>query len=128
MHGLERGCDCCRASTSSGGSTRKMSEAEGRDQTAPAEARSSYAKGRPPLKSFSCLHSQHQLSYPGPKMFTLKKSLLLLFFLGIVSLSLCEQARDADEEENGGEVTEKEVKRDYTIRTRLHQESSRKVL
>nr|ADP05925.1 odorranain-A-RA1 peptide precursor [Odorrana andersonii] len=32
-------------------------------------------------------------------MFTLKKSLLLLFFLGTISLSLCEQERDADEEE-----------------------------
>nr|E1AXF9.1 RecName: Full=Amolopin-p-MT1; Flags: Precursor [Amolops mantzorum]ADM34243.1 amolopin-p-MT1 antimicrobial peptide precursor [Amolops mantzorum] len=44
-------------------------------------------------------------------MFTLKKSLLLLFFLGTISLSLCEQERGADEEENGGEVTEEEVKR-----------------
>nr|C5H0C8.1 RecName: Full=Amolopin-P2; Flags: Precursor [Amolops loloensis]ACA09631.1 amolopin-p2 antimicrobial peptide precursor [Amolops loloensis] len=44
-------------------------------------------------------------------MFTLKKSLLLLFFLGTISLSLCEQERGADEEENGGEVTEQEVKR-----------------
>nr|A0SN42.1 RecName: Full=Brevinin-ALb; AltName: Full=Amolopin-1b; AltName: Full=Brevinin-1E-AL2; Flags: Precursor [Amolops loloensis]ABG72910.1 amolopin-1b antimicrobial peptide precursor [Amolops loloensis] len=32
-------------------------------------------------------------------MFTLKKSLLLLFFLGTINLSLCEQERDADEEE-----------------------------
>nr|AIU99897.1 palustrin-2HB1 [Pelophylax hubeiensis] len=39
-------------------------------------------------------------------MFTLRKSLLLLFFLGMVSLSLCEQERGADEDE----VTE-EVKR-----------------
>nr|AFR43680.1 esculentin-2BY precursor [Rana boylii] len=39
-------------------------------------------------------------------MFTLKKSLLLLFFLGTISLSLCEQERDADEEDG-----EKEVKR-----------------
>nr|AIU99944.1 torrentin-B-WY1 [Amolops wuyiensis] len=31
-------------------------------------------------------------------MFTLKKSLLLLFFLGMISLSLCEQERDANEE------------------------------
>nr|CDI30155.1 Ranakinestatin-PPF protein precursor [Pelophylax fukienensis] len=61
-------------------------------------------------------------------MFTLKKSLLLLFFLGIVSLSLCEEERDADEEENGEEVTKKEVKRDYTIRTRLHQGLSRKIV
>nr|ADP06040.1 odorranain-A-RA6 peptide precursor [Odorrana andersonii] len=39
-------------------------------------------------------------------MFTLKKSLLLLFFLGTISSSLCEQERDADEEEgseNGAE-------------------------
>nr|ABG76421.1 odorranain-A3 antimicrobial peptide precursor [Odorrana grahami]ACZ71292.1 odorranain-A-RA1 antimicrobial peptide precursor [Odorrana andersonii]ADP05907.1 odorranain-A-RA1 peptide precursor [Odorrana andersonii]ADP05908.1 odorranain-A-RA1 peptide precursor [Odorrana andersonii]ADP05909.1 odorranain-A-RA1 peptide precursor [Odorrana andersonii] len=39
-------------------------------------------------------------------MFTLKKPLLLLFFLGTISLSLCEQERDADEEEgseNGAE-------------------------
>nr|ACM67500.1 ranacyclin-LTb antimicrobial peptide [Hylarana latouchii]ADV36187.1 ranacyclin-SN1_2 [Sylvirana spinulosa] len=43
-------------------------------------------------------------------MFTLKKSLLLLFFLGTISLSLCEQERGADEED-GGEVTAEEVKR-----------------
>nr|ACM67499.1 ranacyclin-LTa antimicrobial peptide [Hylarana latouchii] len=43
-------------------------------------------------------------------MFTLKKSLLLLFFLGTITLSLCEQERGADEED-GGEVTEEEVKR-----------------
>nr|ABG76415.1 odorranain-A1 antimicrobial peptide precursor [Odorrana grahami] len=39
-------------------------------------------------------------------MFPLKKSLLLLFFLGTISLSFCEQERDADEEEgseNGAE-------------------------
>nr|AIU99954.1 ishikawain-7-EV1 [Odorrana exiliversabilis] len=41
-------------------------------------------------------------------MFTLKKSLLLLFFLGTISLSLCEEERDADEEEN--EVNEGEAK------------------
>nr|AIU99953.1 exiliversabilisin-1 [Odorrana exiliversabilis] len=45
-------------------------------------------------------------------MFTLKKSLLLLFFLGIISLSFCEQERDA-EEDDGGEVKEEEVKRAY---------------
>nr|AFX61506.1 antixoidant peptide precursor [Odorrana andersonii] len=33
-------------------------------------------------------------------MFTLKKTLSLLFFLGTISLSLCEEERDADEEEN----------------------------
>nr|CAP16528.1 Brevinin-2HS precursor [Odorrana schmackeri] len=41
-------------------------------------------------------------------MFTLKKTLLLLFFIGTISLSLCEQERDADEDE--GEALE-EVKR-----------------
>nr|ADP05817.1 lividin-12-RA peptide precursor [Odorrana andersonii] len=50
-------------------------------------------------------------------MFTLKKPLLLLFFLGIISLSLCEQERDANEErrdeneENGGEAKVEEIKR-----------------
>nr|ABG78788.1 amolopin-3a antimicrobial peptide precursor [Amolops loloensis]ADM34293.1 amolopin-3a antimicrobial peptide precursor [Amolops lifanensis] len=45
-------------------------------------------------------------------MFTLKKSLLLLFFLGTINLSLCEQERDADEEEeNGGEAKVEEIKR-----------------
>nr|ABG76541.1 odorranain-J1 antimicrobial peptide precursor [Odorrana grahami] len=34
-------------------------------------------------------------------MFTLKKPLLVLFFLGTISLSLCEQERAADEEDNG---------------------------
>nr|ADP06025.1 odorranain-A-RA1 peptide precursor [Odorrana andersonii] len=39
-------------------------------------------------------------------MFPMKKPLLLLFFLGPISLSLCDQERDADEEEgseNGAE-------------------------
>nr|ACA81707.1 lividin-15 precursor [Odorrana livida] len=45
-------------------------------------------------------------------MFTMKKSLLLLFFLGTISLSLCEQERDAGEdEENGGQVKEEKIKR-----------------
>nr|C5H0D4.1 RecName: Full=Esculentin-2-ALa; AltName: Full=Amolopin-9a; Flags: Precursor [Amolops loloensis]ACA09637.1 amolopin-9a antimicrobial peptide precursor [Amolops loloensis] len=39
-------------------------------------------------------------------MFTLKKSMLLLFFLGTISLSLCEEERNADEDDG-----EKEVKR-----------------
>nr|BAK93307.1 Palustrin-2ISc precursor protein [Odorrana ishikawae] len=42
-------------------------------------------------------------------MFTLKKSLLLLFFLGSISLSLCEEERSAEDE---GEVIE-EVKRGF---------------
>nr|CAJ80864.1 amurin-1 protein precursor [Rana amurensis] len=37
-------------------------------------------------------------------MFIMKKSLLLLFFLGTISLSLCEQERDADEDEVVEEV------------------------
>nr|BAK93308.1 Palustrin-2ISd precursor protein [Odorrana ishikawae] len=44
-------------------------------------------------------------------MFTLKKSLLLLFFLGTISLSLCEQERSADDDE--GEAIEQEVKRGF---------------
>nr|ADP06030.1 odorranain-A-RA1 peptide precursor [Odorrana andersonii] len=39
-------------------------------------------------------------------MFPMKKSLLLLFFFGTISLSFCEQKRDAEEEEgseNGAE-------------------------
>nr|Q1JS92.1 RecName: Full=Ranatuerin-2Va; Short=ranat2Va; AltName: Full=2VEa; Flags: Precursor [Odorrana versabilis]CAJ34605.1 ranatuerin 2Va precursor [Odorrana versabilis] len=43
-------------------------------------------------------------------MFTLKKSFLLLFFLGTITLSLCEQERGADEDD-GVEMTEEEVKR-----------------
>nr|AIU99949.1 brevinin-1EV1 [Odorrana exiliversabilis] len=31
-------------------------------------------------------------------MFTLKKSLLLLFFLGTINLSLCQEERNAEEE------------------------------
>nr|ABX58851.1 pleurain-B2 antimicrobial peptide precursor [Nidirana pleuraden] len=31
-------------------------------------------------------------------MFTLKKTLLLLFFLGTINLSLCEEERNAEEE------------------------------
>nr|ACM67505.1 esculentin-1LTa [Hylarana latouchii] len=32
-------------------------------------------------------------------MFTMKKSMLLIVLLGIISLSLCEQERNADEDE-----------------------------
>nr|ADV36214.1 temporin-TR2 antimicrobial peptide precursor [Amolops torrentis] len=42
-------------------------------------------------------------------MFTLKKSLLLLFFLGTINLSLCEQERDADEEERRDDPEERDV-------------------
>nr|AEZ52980.1 antimicrobial peptide precursor [Odorrana tiannanensis] len=46
-------------------------------------------------------------------MFTTKKSMLLLFFLGTISLSLCEQERNADEEERRDEEVAKveEIKR-----------------
>nr|AEZ52979.1 antimicrobial peptide precursor [Odorrana tiannanensis] len=40
-------------------------------------------------------------------MFTTKKSMLLLFFLGTISLSLCEQERNADEEERRDEEVAK---------------------
>nr|P82269.1 RecName: Full=Brevinin-2Tb; Flags: Precursor [Rana temporaria]CAB61445.1 brevinin 2Tb [Rana temporaria] len=39
-------------------------------------------------------------------MFTMKKSLLLFFFLGTISLSLCQEERNADEDD--GEMTEEE--------------------
>nr|BBA31472.1 preprojaponicin-1ULa [Rana ulma] len=42
-------------------------------------------------------------------MFTLKKSLLLLFFLGIINVSLCEEERDADEEERRDDPEERDV-------------------
>nr|ABX44925.1 nigroain-L antimicrobial peptide precursor [Hylarana nigrovittata] len=40
-------------------------------------------------------------------MFTMKKSLFLILFLGAIPLSMCEEERDADEED-GGEPTEQE--------------------
>nr|ADP05822.1 lividin-14-RA2 peptide precursor [Odorrana andersonii] len=43
-------------------------------------------------------------------MFTMKKSLLLLFVLGTINLSLCEQERGADEED-GGEAKLEDIKR-----------------
>nr|ABX44990.1 gaegurin-6-RN antimicrobial peptide precursor [Hylarana nigrovittata] len=36
-------------------------------------------------------------------MFTMKKSLLLLFFLGTINLSLCEEERNAEEEKRDGD-------------------------
>nr|UXN86880.1 temporin-PKE precusor [Pelophylax lessonae] len=36
-------------------------------------------------------------------MFTLKKSLLLLFFLATITLSLCQEERNAEEERRDGE-------------------------
>nr|ACA81697.1 lividin-7b precursor [Odorrana livida] len=45
-------------------------------------------------------------------MFTMKKSLLLLFFLGTISLSLCEQEGNAEEERRNEEVAKaEEIKR-----------------
>nr|AIU99888.1 kukunorisin-1 [Rana kukunoris] len=42
-------------------------------------------------------------------MFTLKKSLLLLFFLGTINLSLCEEERNADEEGRRDDPEERAV-------------------
>nr|ACR84080.1 ranatuerin-5Ca antimicrobial peptide precursor [Aquarana catesbeiana] len=42
-------------------------------------------------------------------MFTMKKSLLLLFFLGTINLSLCEEERDADQEERRDDPGERDV-------------------
>nr|AFR34247.1 antimicrobial peptide brevinin-1ZHb precursor [Rana zhenhaiensis] len=42
-------------------------------------------------------------------MLTLKKSLLLLFFLGTINLSLCEEERNADEEETRDDPEERDV-------------------
>nr|ABG76395.1 nigrosin-OG21 antimicrobial peptide precursor [Odorrana grahami] len=44
-------------------------------------------------------------------MFTLKKSLLVLFFLGTINLSLCQEERAADEEDNGEVAKMEEIKR-----------------
>nr|ADP05880.1 nigrosin-RA3 peptide precursor [Odorrana andersonii]ADP05881.1 nigrosin-RA3 peptide precursor [Odorrana andersonii]ADP05882.1 nigrosin-RA3 peptide precursor [Odorrana andersonii]ADP05883.1 nigrosin-RA3 peptide precursor [Odorrana andersonii]ADP05884.1 nigrosin-RA3 peptide precursor [Odorrana andersonii] len=45
-------------------------------------------------------------------MFTLKKSLLLLFFLGTISLSLCQDETNAEEERRDEEVAKmEEIKR-----------------
>nr|AEN14485.1 esculentin-2-b03 [Amolops sp. 'jingdongensis'] len=37
-------------------------------------------------------------------MFTMKKPMLVLFFLGTISLSLCEEERSADEDDGEEEV------------------------
>nr|AFP24869.1 preprochensinin-1CEa [Rana kukunoris] len=42
-------------------------------------------------------------------MFTLKKSLLLLFFIGVIKLSLCEEERSADEEKRRDDPDEMDV-------------------
>nr|Q2WCN5.1 RecName: Full=Pelophylaxin-4; Flags: Precursor [Pelophylax fukienensis]CAI99628.1 pelophylaxin-4 protein precursor [Pelophylax fukienensis] len=42
-------------------------------------------------------------------MLTLKKSMLLIFFLGTINFSLCEQERNADEEERRDEPEERDV-------------------
>nr|AIU99904.1 temporin-HB2 antimicrobial peptide precursor [Pelophylax hubeiensis] len=42
-------------------------------------------------------------------MFTSKKSLLLIFFLGTITSSLCEQERNADEEQRRDEPEERDV-------------------
>nr|AIU99876.1 daiyunin-2 [Amolops daiyunensis] len=47
-------------------------------------------------------------------MFTMKKPMLLLFFLGTINLSLCEQERNADEERR-----DDEDKRDVEVEKRF---------
>nr|AIU99936.1 brevinin-1WY4 [Amolops wuyiensis] len=47
-------------------------------------------------------------------MFTLKKSMLLLLFLGTINLSLCEQERNAEEERR-----DDEDKRDVEVEKRF---------
>nr|CAM35557.1 nigrocin-2S precursor [Odorrana schmackeri] len=45
-------------------------------------------------------------------MFTLKKSILLLFFLGTINLSLCQDETNAEEERRDEEVAKmEEIKR-----------------
>nr|AFX61513.1 antixoidant peptide precursor [Odorrana andersonii] len=45
-------------------------------------------------------------------MFTLKKSLLFLFFLGTINLSLCQEETNAEEERRDEEVAKmEEIKR-----------------
>nr|ACM50510.1 temporin-LTb [Hylarana latouchii] len=49
-------------------------------------------------------------------MFTLKKTLLLLFFLGTINLSLCEEERDAEEERrDGDDEMDVELKKRFII-------------
>nr|AEZ52962.1 antimicrobial peptide precursor [Amolops hainanensis] len=47
-------------------------------------------------------------------MFTMKKSMFLLFFLGTLNLSFCEQERDAEEERR-----DEEEKRDVEVEKRF---------
>nr|ACM50509.1 brevinin-1LTb [Hylarana latouchii] len=48
-------------------------------------------------------------------MFTLKKSMLLIFFLGTINLSLCEEERNADEDEkrDGDDESDVEVQKRF---------------
>nr|E1AWD7.1 RecName: Full=Temporin-CG1; Flags: Precursor [Amolops chunganensis]ADM34209.1 temporin-CG1 antimicrobial peptide precursor [Amolops chunganensis]ADM34211.1 temporin-CG5_2 antimicrobial peptide precursor [Amolops chunganensis] len=46
-------------------------------------------------------------------MFTLKKSLLLLFFLATINLSLCEQERNAEEERRDDDERNAEVEKRF---------------
>nr|QNJ99710.1 brevinin prepropeptide [Amolops hainanensis] len=56
-------------------------------------------------------------------MFTMKKSMLLLFFLGTINFSLCEQQRDAEEERR-----DDEDKRDVEVEKRFALGAVTKVL
>nr|AEN14477.1 brevinin-1-01 [Amolops sp. 'jingdongensis'] len=46
-------------------------------------------------------------------MFTMKKPLLLLFFLGTINLSLCEQERNAEEERRDDDEMDIEVEKRF---------------
>nr|E1AWD5.1 RecName: Full=Brevinin-1CG2; Flags: Precursor [Amolops chunganensis]ADM34207.1 brevinin-1CG2 antimicrobial peptide precursor [Amolops chunganensis] len=46
-------------------------------------------------------------------MFTTKKPLLLLFFLGTINLSLCEQERNAEEERRDDDEMDVEVEKRF---------------
>nr|ADD51559.1 preprochensinin-4CE [Rana chensinensis] len=53
-------------------------------------------------------------------MFTLKKSLLLLFFIGVIKLSLCEEERNADEEERRDDPDDMNVEVEKRLPLRFH--------
>nr|AFX61509.1 antixoidant peptide precursor [Odorrana andersonii] len=59
-------------------------------------------------------------------MFTLKKPLLLLFFLGTISLSLCQDETNAEEERRDEEVAKmEEIKREnmFNIKSSVESDS-----
>nr|ABX58824.1 OGF2 antimicrobial peptide precursor [Odorrana grahami] len=58
-------------------------------------------------------------------MFTMKKSLLLLFFLGTINLSFCQEETNAEEERRDEEVAKmEEIKRGLLSGPRCGEEST----